>query len=125
MAWHDGKKIAKGVAVVSALASLITVPVKARAQEEWSAMTGHEISQALTERSLTYGNAGQTFFASGGTVYRRGGRESSGVWRVEQDQYCSLWPPHDLWSCYHLERLGDAFRFVGTEGDMTVGRYVQ
>lgn len=85
-------------------------------------LTGEEIEAALIDRKLDYANAWQAFRASGRTLYNAG-EESWGYWRVDGDQYCSLWPPSDLWTCYDLERQGTVLRFVGAGGDITVARY--
>ncbi|MEP1585278.1 MAG: hypothetical protein ABJR46_13775 [Tateyamaria sp.] len=105
-----------------ALMFLIFAPSGALA--DWIALKGPEISQALTGRTLAYEKAQQDFRASGKTLYVFGGRDSWGNWRVQDDQYCSQWPPQDLWACYGLERQGDALRFVGEAGDVTEGVYV-
>ena len=55
----------------------------------------------------------------------QGGRESWGEWRVDDNQYCSQWPPQGLWACYHMDRSGDKIRFIGTGDDITVGTYVE
>jgi hypothetical protein len=30
------------------------------------------------------------------------GRDSWGYWRVEDDRYCSQWPPQQGWACYRM-----------------------
>lgn len=52
-------------------------------------MTGNEITVALTDKKLAYKDASQDFRASGKTRYTQGGRESWGVWRVDNNQYCA------------------------------------
>lgn len=106
-----------------ALALLIATPAAA---EDWRALPGAEIAQALTARSLVYeGGATQDFRADGRTLYEAGGAPSWGTWRVEGDRYCSQWPPRDAWDCYAVEAeaRGLDLRFVGEGGDLTVGRY--
>ena len=58
--------------------------------------------------------------ASGRTLYNTG-RDSWGYWQVRGDQYCSMWPPSDLWACYDMARRGDVLRFFGAAGDSTDG----
>ena len=103
---------------------LICVPVVALSEEAtWQPMNGAEITAALTGRGLQYDSAWQDFRASGRTLYKAG-RDSWGYWRVEGDQYCSSWPPSDLWACYDMERVGDRVRFIGSaEDDVTEARY--
>ncbi len=93
------------------------------AAEEFQTLTGAEILDALSGHRLEYNNgASQTFDASMYTQYFSGG-PSSGQWAVRDDQYCSVWPPSDLWACYTVERQGDVIRFVGSGGDITEGVY--
>jgi hypothetical protein len=95
------------------------------AAEDWRALTGAEITAALTARVLAYDGATQNFFADGRTLYEAGG-PSWGAWRVDGDRYCSQWPPRDAWDCYAVEAeaRGLDLRFVGKGGEVTVGRYV-
>ena len=95
------------------------------AAADWVRLSGAEITAALEGRILRYETAAQDFRASGKTLYTSNGRDSWGNWRVDQDQYCSQWPPQDLWACYDLERQGAQVRFVGEQGDMTDGTYVE
>ena len=90
--------------------------------EEWAPLTGPEIREALEGRKLEYANAWQDFRASGRTLYNAG-RDSWGYWRVEDDKYCSQWPPQDLWACYTMDRKGDKLRFVGNGDDITEAHY--
>ncbi|MEL6808761.1 MAG: hypothetical protein AAFO97_13370 [Pseudomonadota bacterium] len=99
---------------------------------DWVKMSGKEISEALTGRTLEYLDKDdptqrvdtlQDFRASGKTLYTFKGRESWGNWRVENDQYCSQWPPNDLWACYGMERDGATLRFVGERDDITAAQY--
>lgn len=85
-------------------------------------MRGDEIRAALEGRKLQYDNACQDFRKSGRTLYNAG-RDSWGYWRVEGDQYCSQWPPHDLWACYKMDRRGERLRFVGRGDDITEATY--
>ena len=91
--------------------------------EGWVPMSGEEITQALTGRTLAYPDTTQDFRASGRTLYIHKGRESWGYWRVENDRYCSQWPPNDLWACYAMDRQGDRLRFVGERDDITEADY--
>ena len=90
--------------------------------EGWEPLSGEDIRDALTGRTLEYANARQDFRASGRTLYTAG-QESWGYWRIEGNQYCSQWPPSDLWACYRVERDGAQVRFIGAGGDITEGRY--
>lgn len=109
-------------ALLTAAALICAVPAFSE-EHPWVAMSGDEITQALTGRTLQYPTATQDFRASGRTFYVAG-RGSWGYWAVRGDQYCSLWPPQDLWTCYDMERAGDALRFVGAAGDITPATYL-
>ncbi|MGC1496471.1 MAG: hypothetical protein WA790_11745 [Sulfitobacter sp.] len=105
------------------LAILTILPLHGAADEaNWMPMTGDDIRAALTGRVLNYGENWQDFRSSGRTLYNAGA-DSWGYWRVQDDQYCSQWPPSDLWACYNMDRSGDALRFVGEGGDITEGIY--
>lgn len=92
------------------------------AAEDWQPMAGDEIRTALEGRTLHYARAWQAFRSSGRTLYNAG-QDSWGYWRVQGHQYCSMWPPSDLWACYTMERQGDALRFVGEGDDITEAVY--
>lgn len=108
------------------------LPTLGLADPDWTPLTGAEIRKALTGRTLVYLDKEdptrrvdtiQDFRASGATLYTFKGRESWGYWRVENDQYCSQWPPNDLWACYAMERDGETLRFVGERDDITAAQY--
>jgi len=108
------------------------LPTLGLADAGWIPLTSAEICEALTGRTLVYvdqadpsqrADTFQDFRASGATLYTFKGRESWGYWRVENDQYCSQWPPNDLWACYAMERNGETLRFVGERDDIAVAQY--
>lgn len=92
---------------------------------EWQKLDNDGITNALTARVLQYLGATQNFFADGRTLYETQS-PSWGKWRVENDQYCSVWPPQNVWVCYDLERheRGLKVRFVANDGSQTVGTYI-
>ncbi|GGX48298.1 hypothetical protein GCM10007385_15190 [Tateyamaria omphalii] len=93
------------------------------AAQDWMPMSGEQIRDALTGRVLAYPDTSQDFRASGRTLYIFRGRESWGYWRIEDDRYCSQWPPNDMWACYTMDGKGDRLRFVGQGGDITEASY--
>ena len=93
------------------------------AAADWVALSGDEIRAALEGRALVYKNAEQDFRASGKTLYQTNGQDSWGNWRIQGDQYCSQWPPSDLWACYGFEQNGAAVRFVGAHNEITEAVY--
>ena len=100
----------------------VLLPLAAGAQDAWAPLTGEEVREALTDRKLQYASAWQEFRASGRTLYNAG-QDSWGYWRLENDQYCSMWPPSDLWACYRVEGNEGGVRFIGQSGDITEGVY--
>lgn len=91
--------------------------------EDWQTLDGPGIEAALADQTLDYddGNGSwQRFYASGRTLYNAG-RDSWGYWATRGDQYCSQWPPGDLWACYDVARSGQVIRFIGENGDVTDG----
>jgi hypothetical protein len=94
------------------------------AAEDWQALDGAAITTALQGRSLNYGDASQNFEAGGLTVYFAD-QPSTGAWRVEGDQFCSQWPPSDSWACYDVEATEGAVRFIGADGSVTEGTYME
>ena len=88
--------------------------------EDWRALSGPEITTALSARELVYEDGTrQSFKANGATYYG----DTTGSWRIEEGQYCSVWPPSDRWACYGVEVNGLDIRFVATDGSATAGRY--
>lgn len=103
------------IAMICALPALADEP-------KWVPMNGDEIRAALTDRVLSYGTSWQDFRASGRTLYNAGA-DSWGYWRVQDNQYCSQWPPSDLWACYKMDSNGETLRFIGESGDVTEATY--
>jgi hypothetical protein len=94
--------------------------------EDWRALDGAGVAKALTSRVLQYkDNAQQDFFADGRTLYQT--RDSSwGKWRVDNDRYCSIWPPADGWACFSVSISDDGLRiqFTDSDGSNTDGKYI-
>lgn len=112
------------VAVFSFVVSLGMAGAGA-AEETWTRLKGEEIREALSQRSLVYGDGDvQEFGADGSTVYEDGKR-STGRWSIRGDRYCSLWPPSDAWACYRVHRhaRGLDLLFTAANGERVVGRY--
>ena len=94
--------------------------------QDWQPLDGAAIKNALTARVLAYDDsASQQFNADGSTIYTTD-TPSLGRWRVTGNQYCSQWPPSDLWSCYDVARSakGLDIRFTAGDGSNSVGRYI-
>lgn len=66
------------------------------AADTFRPLTGAQILDALSGRTLAYDNgATQVFEPSMATQYFSG-RPSSGRRAVRDDRYCSIWPPSDF-----------------------------
>jgi hypothetical protein len=109
---------------IAAIVCMI-LPVVGQADGLWLELDGPRIQTALADQKLVYTSASQTFYASGKTLYNQGGRDSWGYWRVQGNQYCSQWPPNDLWACFDILARGDEIRFRGFNGDVTDGTYAE
>lgn len=65
-------------------------------------LSGVEI-EALLPTIIARGEATrQVFSDTGSTTHSNRGRDSFGRWRVQDDQYCSQWPPSGNWTCYDV-----------------------
>ncbi|MEM1365635.1 MAG: hypothetical protein AAGH82_07770 [Pseudomonadota bacterium] len=100
-------------------------------------LSGPQIAEALSgNTAIATGGVGtpwrQHFAADGTTRYYSGSRPASlGAWRIEGDQYCSLWPPAKNWDCYTVLSEGEEIlwhrggaipdRSIIYQGDRTVG----
>ncbi|MEM8698034.1 MAG: hypothetical protein AAGF44_02635 [Pseudomonadota bacterium] len=88
---------------------------------------GGEIRALLSEFTLTYEAAVQTFYASGRTLYDDG-QPSWGYWEVRGDQYCSQWPPQAGWACYdvlHDPTAPGRITFLGESGTRYPGQVTE
>ncbi len=91
--------------------------------QEYRRLNDNEILAALSGRRLKYENGASQIFEPSMFTRYFSERPSSGRWAVRDNQYCSLWPPSDLWACYQVLKSGDVIRFVGEGGDLTDGKY--
>ena len=92
--------------------------------EYWKRVSVDEaINAALSDRILRYDALTfQRFGASGDTQYITE-RASDGRWAAQGGQYCSVWPPSDIWTCYDFELKGDQARFISEDGSISVGTF--
>lgn len=92
---------------------------------DWQKLDGPGIEKTLTAGVLQYSDATQNFFADGRTLYEVQG-PSWGRWQVQSNQYCSVWPPSDAWTCYDVEHHLDGLRlrFIDSRGGITEGKYI-
>ena len=66
------------------------------------AMKGADILATLKGAHVEGSDWSQSFDDGGATLYVKGSNQSQGRWDVRGDQYCSLWPPSDVWACYAM-----------------------
>jgi hypothetical protein len=98
------------------LAVLMATPAEASEMK----LSGSEITNLLKDRTLFAGASGeieQIFQATGATIYSEKSATSIGHWKIENDQYCSAWPPSELWSCYDVFQDDETIVFVGKSGN--------
>lgn len=109
--------------------AIVPVLFAAVSHAEERQLSGEDISALLPDIVALGETTRQTFETSGHTDYHDGQRLTAGRWRVQNDSYCSTWPPGDNWRCYHVlldERGGgepDLIIWIDAElGDRTVNR---
>ena len=66
-------------------------------------LTSDEIAALLPTIVAMGEQTRQIFSAAGPTTYTDRGRDTFGNWRVQNDKYCSQWPPAGGWSCYAVD----------------------
>jgi len=104
-------------------AVLIGLPVAGMAEGWQPVATDDAIHGALADETLIFdAYTRQDFGAAGDTQYITE-RLSNGRWAARDGQYCSVWPPSDVWTCYDLEINGDAVRFISADGAVSEGKY--
>jgi hypothetical protein len=87
--------------VALAVATIVALAISVAANEV--PMKGPDILKALTGARVEGSNWAQSFDVGGATVYTGAdGKQSSGRWDVRGDEYCSQWPPSDVWACYAM-----------------------
>ena len=110
------------------LITLLAAAAPAGANETWRALDGEASRAALAGRTVIYEFEKQTFFASGRTSFDAGILDW-GHWEVRDGQYCSLWPPSDVWACYDVSLRNWAgvtqVRFTGQDGDESLGTVME
>jgi hypothetical protein len=91
----------------------------------WSAtLDGAAITEALAGHRFAYDDGTSQLFATDGWTlfFARDGSDSIGHWRVEGDQYCSVWPPSDHWACYAVTQDAGRVGFVSGDGSVSLAR---
>ncbi|MBX2869461.1 MAG: hypothetical protein KTR18_12340, partial [Acidiferrobacterales bacterium] len=90
---------------------------------EQVSLTDDEIVKFLSGSEIRGNQKGtkwrQTFTADGETYYEEtnGFRPSFGQWKALNNEYCSVWPPSAIWSCYKMTAEGEELTFIPHKGD--------
>ena len=79
----------------------------ALADGAWHPLAGDAATAALSGHILAYSNGATQSFSPGGDTAYDSGHLQPGRWRIEADNYCSVWPPSDHWACYKIEQSAD------------------
>jgi len=91
----------------------------------WERLDTDGINAALSDRSLQYDAYTLQHFRKSGVTEYITERYSEGRWAARDGQYCSVWPPSDRWECYDVERDGESIRFIGGDGSVSEGTYLE
>ncbi len=95
------------------------------AADGWTrAIEDTTIITALAGRTVSYDAYTLQRFGTDGATQYITERMSEGSWAARGGQYCSVWPPSDVWTCYILEVQGARVRFIASDGSVSEGRYV-
>ncbi len=101
------------------MSAMIILPAQAAERK----LTGAEILDLLPTITAKGENTKQTFEKRGLTEYHDSRGPSIGYWQTRGDQYCSKWPPSEMWVCYDiLVDDEDATRLIwmGDSGNPTI-----
>ena len=84
------------------------------------------VQTLLSEKTLTYSDATQQFYAAGRTLYTSS-RPSWGYWSIRGAQYCSRWPPNSQCDCNDLwvSQGGTTVRFLDAWDNASDGRFLE
>ena len=97
----------------------LSIPVSA----EQSKLTGAQISSMLSDKTLyatiNGKSAEQLFLKNGATYYSLDGAQNQGAWKIENDKYCSVWPPNETWVCYDVLQDEKHVSFVSPSGSVS------
>ncbi len=87
-------------------------------------LTSEEITALLPTIVAVGDQTSQIFSAAGATTYTDRGRASFGSWRVQENKYCSQWPPAGGWSCYVVDYddQSKVLTWIGFGDDRTINR---
>ena len=104
-----------GLAIASAMTAAVLPAEAAEAR-----LIGTEVRTLITGHAVAGTDDGgpwtQDFAADGTTIHKQGAGQSTGIWDVRGDQYCSRWPPGEAWTCFDMARDGETIVFIAPGG---------
>lgn len=106
--------------MIHVIAFALTLTLSSPAIGGGEKLTTAEIKAMLPEIVAKTYNTRQFFSANGATDHNASGRQSSGRWRIQNDQYCSTWSPSGPWTCYDLLKDGDTLVWIDAPGEPTI-----
>jgi hypothetical protein len=121
---HRFRRFDGGMKILCLLLAVFLVSNSTQAAE--TKIGGAEIKQLLTEKSYlqikptTKHTIEQIFLSGGLTHFIVDGDAQTGQWKIEDDKYCSAWPPSNTWDCYDILQDGTTIVFLSARG----ARYV-
>ena len=88
-------------------------------------LTGEEINNLLPTIKVSGENYIQTFTQKGLTTYIYDGRPSEGRWMVQDNQYCSTWPPNNAIECYDVlvDETQKSITWIGARNSVSKATY--
>jgi hypothetical protein len=112
------------------LAILLFVTLTCGALAAEVTMKGADILADLKGAKVEGDGWSQSFDDGGATVYVKGTNQSRGRWDVRGDQYCSLWPPSDVWACYAMtidasNPAGEQVTWISADGARSAAHLIR
>lgn len=105
------------------MAVMIALAGPAAAQGWEPVIDDQEIFETFAGRTVVYdAYTYQQFGADGDTRFVTE-RAADGVWAARDGQYCSQWPPSDLWDCYDVQLRGEEVKFIGRDKSESAGTF--
>ncbi len=88
-------------------------------------LTGEEISNLLPTIKVKGESYTQTFTPKGLTTYIYDGRPSEGRWMIQDNQYCSTWPPNNAIECYDVlvDETQKSITWIGARNSVSKATY--
>ena len=90
----------------------------------WERVLSDEgITEALAGRTVVYDEYTLQHFGTAGDTVFVTERAANGRWAARAGQYCSVWPPSDVWTCYDFQVNGQRVRFISSDRSISEGSY--